>query len=405
MTPKKIFWLLFAINLFNYIDRQVLFAVFPLIKLDLSLTDAQLGSLASAFMLVYMIYAPLAGYFADRSPRQHWMGLSAVLWSIATFFTGFMNNFKQLLAARSFIGIGEAGFTTVAQGFLAEQYPHEKRARILASFGLALPAGSALGYFLGGVLGDHFGWRIAFMIVGVPGLLLGLLAAFKIKDARVFADKAEKPKLWAYVHLLKNKIFIFICLAQAFSTFIVGGLAAWLPTYFNRFYGYSVAKSSTIFGIMIVCSGALGVFLGGQVADRLIKKTQKAYFITAGASFALAMPFAVLGIMAPTFESSIFFLFFAIMFASAQTGPLSAAIVGYTSKKVRSMAFALNIFIIHALGDAISPMIIGKFSDIWNLRIAILFCLLMVVPACFFSAMAAIVSKKHKMNVEEPAKI
>jgi len=394
MTSRKIFWLLFVINLFNYIDRQMLYAVFPLIKTDLMLSDAQLGSLASAFMLVYMLYAPIAGYFADRTPRQYWMGISAILWSVATSLTAVANNFKHLLMARGFIGVGEAGFTAVAQGFLAEHSPHETRARTLAAFGLALPLGSALGYFLGGFMGGHFGWRAAFMTLGVPGLFLGILAALKIKDKRTFLKPSEKPKFASYLILARNKTFIFICLAQAFSIFIVGGLSAWLPTYFNRFFGYSVAKSSMVFGVMIVGGGALGTFLGGQIADRLLKKTNKAYFITAGVSFAVAMPFAALAVVTDNFRLSVAFFSLAIVFASIQMGPLNAAIVDATSRGMRSMAFAFNIFIIHLFGDAFSPVIIGRVSDLTNLRMAILVCLLAVVPACLFSALAAFSVKK-----------
>ncbi|MDR0291678.1 MAG: MFS transporter [Elusimicrobium sp.] len=397
MTTRKMFWLLFTINLFNYIDRQMLFAVFPLIKTDLMLTDAQLGSLASAFMLVYMLYAPIAGYFADRTPRQYWMGISAILWSVATSATSIANNFKHLLMARSFIGVGEAGFTAVAQGFLAEHHPHENRARVLAAFGLALPLGSALGYLLGGFMGGHFGWRAAFMVLGVPGLFLGILAASRIKDQRKFLRPSQKPNLMVYLILLRNKSFLFTCLAQAFAIFIVGGLSAWLPTYFNRFFGYGVAKSSMIFGAMIVTGGALGTFLGGQIADRLLKKTNKAYFITAGVSFALAMPFAALAVVTDNFRLSVLCFSVAIVFASIQMGPLNAAIVDATSRGIRSMAFALNIFIIHLLGDAVSPYVIGKVSDLTNLRMAILVCLLAVVPACFFCAMAAFSIKNKSL--------
>lgn len=399
---RKIFWLLFVINLFNYIDRQMLFAVFPLIKTDLLLTDAQLGSLASAFMIVYLVYAPIAGYFADRTPRQYWLGISAILWSVATSLTSIANNFRHLLITRGLIGVGEAGFTAVAQGFVAEHTPHENRARILAAFSLALPMGSALGYFLGGFMGGHFGWRAAFMTLGVPGLFLGILAAWKIKDKREFFKLSDKPKLIGYFILLRNKTFIFTCLAQAFAIFIIGGLSAWLPTYFNRFFGLKVGKASMIFGIMIVCGGALGTFLGGQIADRLLKKTNKAYFITAGVSFAMAMPFAALAVVARNFHLSIMFFSLAIVFASIQMGPLNAAIVDATSRGMRSMAFALNIFIIHLLGDALSPYLIGKVSDLTDLRMAILVCLLAVVPACFFCAMAGF-SVKNKSLLQKMA--
>ena len=153
MNPKRLFWILFSLNLFNYIDRQVLFSVFPLIQTDLHITDFQLGTLASVFMIVYMCYAPVVGFFADRHPRQYWIAASAFLWSVATFLSGLAKNYASLITARSIIGIGEGGFTTIAQPFLAEQYPKNKRATILAYFGLALPAGAALGYLFGGVIG------------------------------------------------------------------------------------------------------------------------------------------------------------------------------------------------------------------------------------------------------------
>ncbi|WP_424245332.1 MFS family permease [Elusimicrobium posterum] len=389
MSNKRIFWLLFIINLFNYIDRQTLFAVFPLIKTEMALTDAQLGSLASMFMIVYMIYAPIAGYFADRTPRQYWMGASAVLWSFATSATGYASSFMHLVGARSAIGVGEAGFTTVAQGYLAEHYPQQKRARILAAFGLALPLGSALGYLAGGFFGHHFGWRAAFMLVGVPGFFLGLLAMFKIKDERNFKDgSAEKPKLSGYIELLMNKPFIFICLAQAAGVFVVGALMVWMPTYFNRYLGFSVVKASSVFGMMIIGGGAIGTFLGGQIADRLLAGNKYAYMITAGVSFFMVPPFAVAGVVSTNVTFSLVMFFIAITLATIQTGPLAAAIVETTPSKMRSMAFALNIFIIHALGDAISPTIIGKFSDIWDLRTAILLCLIMLLPACLFCVLA-----------------
>ena len=209
MNPKRLFWILFSLNLFNYIDRQVLFSVFPLIQTDLHITDFQLGTLASVFMIVYMCYAPVVGFFADRHPRQYWIAASAFLWSVATFLSGLAQNYASLLTARAAIGIGEGGFTTIAQPFLAEQYPKNKRATILAYFGLALPAGAALGYLFGGVIGASWGWRAAFMLVGAPGLLLALLAFFTIKDREHrLLDNRKKPGLGQYLALLKNKSFI-----------------------------------------------------------------------------------------------------------------------------------------------------------------------------------------------------
>ena len=178
MIRKRLFAVLFLLNLFNYIDRQVLYAVFPLVQTDLHISDFQLGSLASVFMLVYMCYAPICGYLADRKNRPHLIAISALIWSAATLAGGAAKNFTHLLTARGAVGIGEGGFTTIAQPFLAEHYPKEKHAWILGLFGLALPLGSALGYILGGVIGQTWGWRLAFMSVSIPGVLLALLAWF-----------------------------------------------------------------------------------------------------------------------------------------------------------------------------------------------------------------------------------
>ena len=223
MSTRKLFFILFSLNLLNYIDRQVLYSVFPLLKTELMLTDLQLGTLASVFMVVYMCYAPLVGYFADRTPRPRWIAASALMWSAATLFCATAKNYLSLLLARGFIGIGEGGFTTIAQPFLAEKYPQEKRATALALFGLALSAGSALGYLLGGVIGQHWGWKAAFMLAGIPGVFLGIWAGLGLKDEqRLNQPKENKPKITDYLSLLKNKPFLFICLAHAMITFIIG---------------------------------------------------------------------------------------------------------------------------------------------------------------------------------------
>lgn len=385
MKPKTLFWILFLLNLFNYIDRQVLFAVFPLIQTDLQLTDRQLGALGSVFMAVYMCYAPLVGYFADRTRRQYWIGASALIWSLATLLSGLAKNFNGLLLARGAIGVGEGGFTTIAQPFLAEHFPKEKRATILAYFGLALPAGSALGYLAGGLIGQHFGWRIAFMLVAVPGIFLGLLALCRIKDpAHDLGSIRQKPKKADYKELLRNKPFILLCLAHAMQTFVLGGLSAWMPTYFHRFFDMSVAQAGSIFGLMVIAAGALGTFIGGKTADKLLKKTDRAYFVTILYSFMAMLPFALAGLLSRRTPFSLIMFFIAIVFIFIPLGPISAAIVALTKKRVQSMAFALNIFIIHLLGDAFSPVFIGHFSDLVGLKLAVTVCVAMMLPASIF---------------------
>ena len=398
MNAKTVFTLLFLLNLLNYVDRQILFSVFPLIKTDLNLSDSQLGILASAFMFVYMLAAPLTGYIADRKPRQYIMSFCAFIWSIATILTGKANNYLHLFAARSFIGIGEAGFTAIAPSFLAERFKEVNRAKVLAFFGLALPIGSALGYFLGGVLGLKFGWRTAFFIVGMPAAILAALVLFLLKDIRQVLPESKKIQFKNYLSLLKNKPFLFICLAQAMSTFTLGGLAAWMPTFMNRYYSFSVAQAGTVFGAVTVIAGAAGTFLGGIFADRLLRKTKQSYYIVAAVSFLAALPLGAASLLLTGVNpyAAIGFLGAAVMCVFMPTGPINAAVVSTTDIKIRSMAFAVNIFIIHALGDAISPALLGGVSDMFNLKTAVWATLFFIIPAALFSFLAAKSRKSYE---------
>lgn len=388
MNPKVVLIILFLINLFNYIDRQVLFAVFPLLSDDLHLTDAQLGVLGSLFMIVYTLTAPVIAYFADRSPRQIWVSVCSCLWSIATALTGLAKDFYHIAIARSFIGIGEAGFTSVSPSLAAEGFKPELRARILAILGLALPLGSALGYLLGGVIGQNYGWRMAFYLLSIPGLLLAIVAFIYIKDKRK-TEKNEQIKVSAYLQFLKSKSFVFLSLAGAMATFTLGGLAAWMPTYFHRYYGFTVAQAGTHFGALIIISGLIGTLGGGMLADFLIKFTKRAYFYTVLFGYAMALPLGLLGLLCESQTLALLCFGLAMSFVFLQTGSLNAAIISITSVKIRSMAFALNIFILHALGDAISPMTIGKISESFDLHLAVFICITFLIPAIVFIYLAA----------------
>lgn len=388
MNPKIILLILFLINLFNYIDRQVLFAVFPLLAKDLNLNDAQLGLLGSVFMIVYTLTAPVIAYFADKSPRQIWVSVCAVLWSGATALTGLAKNFFHIAMARSFIGIGEAGFTSVSPSLAAEGFDKTVRARILAILGLALPLGSALGYLLGGLIGQHYGWRMAFYILAIPGFLLAVWAFVYIKDKRkTTQEEKNQIKISNYLQFFKSKSFVYVCLAEAMATFTLGGLAAWMPTYFHRYYGFSVAEAGSKFGLMIIIAGLIGTLGGGMLADFLIKKTKRAYFYTTLLGYMMALPFGLLGLLCENQTLALLCFGIAMSFVFMQTS-LNAAIISITSLKIRSMAFAFHIFIIHALGDALSPMTIGKISQAFDLQLAVFIAIVFLIPAivfCYFA--------------------
>lgn len=380
--------LLLAVNLLNYIDRQVLFAVFPLIKVDLQLSDTALGFLGSAFMLSYLLFAPLFGWLGDRFSRTRLAAGGLVVWSLATAMAGFATGYRTLLAARATVGVGEASFGTVSPGLVADFFPKERRGRVLAWFYVAIPVGSALGYLLGGVLGQRYGWHAAFLLVGLPGLLLAMPIALLRTPPRGGDDAAPQAadgkKTTDYASLYRNRSFVCNTLAMAAMTFAIGGLAQWLPSFLHRFHALDVARGNTLFGATTVLAGILGTLAGGWLGDRWQKKSGKGYLLVSGWGFLLGTPFAVWAILAPGLTGCITAIFIAEFFLFLNTGPLNTVILNVTNPAIRAMAFAVNIFFIHALGDAISPSILGWLSDQWGLRSALLITPVAMVLAGLF---------------------
>jgi MFS family permease len=379
--------LLLAVNLLNYIDRQVLFAVFPLIKIDLRLSDTALGFLGSAFMLSYMLFAPLFGWLGDHWSRTRLASGGLVVWSLATALAGFATGYRTLLSARATVGVGEASFGTVSPGLIADFFPKERRGRILAWFYVAIPVGSALGYLLGGVLGVKYGWHAAFLLVGVPGLLLAIPIALLRTPPRGGDDASSLGKgnvSAGYAALFRNRSFVFNTLAMAAMTFAIGGLAQWLPSFLNRAHSLDVAKANTLFGATTVLAGILGTLAGGWLGDRWQKRSGKGYLLISGWGFLIGTPFAAWALLAPSLTGCISAIFIAEFFLFLNTGPLNTVIINVSNPAVRAMAFAVNIFFIHALGDAVSPSILGWLSDQWGLRNALLITPLAMVLAGLF---------------------
>jgi MFS family permease len=380
--------LLLAVNMLNYIDRQVLYAVFPLIKNDFHLSDTALGFLGSAFMLFYMCSAPLLGWLGDRGSRVKLASCGVAVWSLFTALSGFAPGYRSLLAARTVVGIGEASFGTVSPGLLADFFPKERRGRILSYFYLAIPVGSALGYLLGGLLGQKFGWHAAFLIVGAPGLILALNVRFLREPPRGGGEQAvlgaPKPLWKNYASLFKNRSFVINTLAMAAMTFAMGGLAQWMPSFLYRIHHLDVAKGNTLFGAITVLAGIAGTLAGGRLGDHFQKKSSKGYLLVSGAGFLVGTPIAAYAIATPSLQACLTAMFFAEFFLFFNTGPLNTVIVNTSHPGCRAMAFAVNIFFIHALGDAVSPTILGWFSDLWGLRNALLTTPLAIAVAAVF---------------------
>lgn len=362
--PGLLLGLLTGLNFFNYIDRYVLFGVQPLIQAEFKSSDTAMGFLTTAFFLCYMFAAPCTGYVADRFNRRWVLFGGAFLWSGATLLTAATHTYQGLLVRHVIVGIGEATFGVLAPVYVADLYSEELRGKMLSILYLAIPMGSALGYELGGLLGTRYGWRVPFYVAAVPGVLITLaIWLFTKEPKRGAADHmAVTPERASFSGLLRNPAFWTATLGMAMMTFAMGGISVWMPTFLSRERGMSLARANYLFGLITVVNGFAGTMVGGWLADRLLKRTHKAFYAISAISMLLALPVAVFSIfgpragLMPAIAAAEFLLFL-------NTGPLNAAIVNSVSAQIRATALAVNLFVIHLLGDAISPTIMGRISD------------------------------------------
>lgn len=366
--------LLLGINLFNYIDRQVLAAVEPSIRASFfHHTDpnamAISGTLGSAFLVTYMLSAPALGWLADRFSRWIIIGLAVILWSLASGASGLAATFGILLLTRVFVGIGEGGYGPAAPTILADLFPLKTRGRILAVFCAAIPVGSALGYVLGGLIDNHFGWRWAFYLVTPPGLFLGLLCFFQ-KDPRARAGarpERHRAHLADCMTLVRTRSYVFNCAAQTAMTFAVGGIGFWVAAYL-RSRGQP-PTATPIFGMVIVVAGLLSTLIGGWLGDRLRKRYPGSYFLVSGIGMVLAVPLFVLMLFTP-FPAAWGLMFGSVFFLFLNTGPSNTALANVSMPEVRATAFAFNILIIHAFGDVLAFPSLGYIAGHTNWTVA-----------------------------------
>jgi MFS family permease len=376
---RSALFLLLAINLFNYIDRQVLAAVEPDIRSSFFSTNdvnamTKTGFLGVAFFVTYMVSAPILGLLADRFSRWMIVGSAVILWSLASGGSGLAATFAILFATRICVGIGEGGYGPAAPTILSDLFPIETRGRIMAIFCAAIPVGSALGYVIGGLIGVHLGWRWAFYLVAPPGLLLGLLCFWQ-RDPRIPADhlvqKSPRRSLGEYLQLFRTRSFLINCVAMTLMTFVTGGLGFWAPAYL-RFRNQSPDVGMTIFGLITVVAGLVSTLLGGVIADKLRSRLPGSYFWVSGIGMLIACPIFVATLYIP-FPAAWTTMFFAIFFLFLNTGPSNTALANVSLPAVRATAFAANIFVIHALGDVQAFWLLGYIGGHTNMHVAFLF--------------------------------
>lgn len=374
--------LLLAINLVNYVDRYVLAAVLPLIKKDLfppetaeqnfwlridPSVDFWLGLLSTAFLVSYMLTSPLFGWLGDRTSRWGIVGLGLIGWSLASGASGFATSFGFLLAARLCVGIGEAAYGPVAPTLISDQFPVSRRGAMLAYFYIAIPVGTALGYFFGGMVTKFATWHWAFIWTAPPGIALAAVALWMRDPARGAADGVEEhraARLADYMTFLRTPSYVLCTAGYTALTFAMGGIAVWVPTYVSEFrQAESLQTVNMVFGGIMVLSGITATLIGGWTADRLRRIWPGSYFLVSGASSLVAVPLFLAVLYVP-FPLAWVFMFLAAFCLFFNTGPVNAILANVTHPAVRASAFAFNILVIHLFGDAISPPLIGKITSL-----------------------------------------
>ncbi len=389
--------LLLGINLFNYIDRQILAALEPDIRATFFAVGdvnamTKTGLLGDAFFVTYMLSAPILGLLADRFSRWIIVGSAVILWSLASGGSGLAATFGILFATRVCVGIGEGGYGPAAPTILSDLFPIETRGRIMAIFCAAIPVGSALGYVIGGLIGAHLGWRWAFYLVAPPGLLLGLLCFWQ-RDPRVVANhlvqKSSRRSISDYLNLFRTRSYLINCIAMTLMTFVTGGLGFWVPAYL-RYLNQSPAVGMTIFGLITVVAGLISTLLGGVIADRLRSRFAGSYFWVSGIGMLIACPIFVVALYIP-FPAAWIAMFVAIFFLFLNTGPSNTALANVSLPSVRATAFAVNILVIHALGDVQAFWLLGYIGGHTNMRVAFL----VVSGIIFASGLAWLIGVKY----------
>jgi MFS transporter, Spinster family, sphingosine-1-phosphate transporter len=363
LYPRLTLVLLTGLNVLNYVDRNVLLAVQPLVKQEFHSSDAAIGLLTTAFFVTYMIAAPLVGWLGDRYSRQTLIVIGVAIWSGFTLMTWLVHDYRQLLLRHALVGIGEASYAAFAPSLLSDLFPLERRGRVLAIFNCGLPFGSAGGIIVGAYFGHHFGWRAPFMVAGIPGFFLALALWFLPEPPRGQSDRFAPSALRSsFSGLLTNPAFWSVSLGLAMYTFAVGGLQVWIPTFLNRVRGVPLERAGIVFGAITAFNGIVAVMIGGWVGDRMLRRHDGAYYSFSGWAMFASIPFMVLAIY--TSGPAMFpIIFVAVFLLLLGTGPTNAALVNSVGAEIRSTALAVNVLVIHLLGDAFSPWLIGAISD------------------------------------------
>ena len=376
---KYVIGILLIVYTFNFIDRQIIAILSPAIKADLGINDTQLGLLKGfAFAMFYAVFSIPIARLADKENRVTIVSVSLAFWSSMTALCGAAGNFWHLLAARVGVGIGEAGCTPPAHSLVSDYFYKEERATALGIYSLGIPLGSLFGILFGGWLAGTLGWRWAFVIVGLPGVLLAIIVKLTLKepvrgaaepqnhlDGVGLDDEAAHPSVMESFRITwKIKSFRILIYGSSLVSFAVFGLNLWVVDFLFRTHELTYAQLTVPLAFCVGIGGAIGTVAGGAICDLWARKNESNYFLFIGLAHAISVPIFIFSMWTSSVNMCFIALFFAFMLHSCIAGPCYALVQNLSPLKMRAFSAAFYMFIISAIGLGLGPVYIGGVSDI-----------------------------------------
>ena len=376
-NPKIMLFALLLVYILNFLDRQIVNILAEPIKGELGLSDTQLGLLAGpAFAVFYAVLGiPIARYADNAKTNRVWLiSICLAIWSAMTAICGVAQNFVQLALARIGVGVGEAGCTPAAHSLIADSVPPEKRSSAIAFFGLGIPIGGLLGLIIGGVVNDQYGWRMALMLVGMPGILLAFVLPLLIRDPRRCADSAHfntadspvKAKLSikdAVREVFASKAYLYVFIAASFTAFLSYGKGLWTISFFIRSHGLSTTEAGLAMAVALGISGIIGTWLGGKMADVFGKRDKRHILTLPATGMAIAAPILFAGYWAEDWRIAVALLILPTILNSAYYGPAYGCVQGLVRPEARAIAASLVVFGQNLIGLGLGPLLFGVLSD------------------------------------------
>mgnify|MGYP002700114850 CR=1 FL=1 len=366
---RYVLFLLTIVYAFNFIDRQILVVLQESIKVDMDLNDAQLGLLTGfAFAIFYVSVGIPIARLADSGNRRNIVAASVAVWSGMTALSGFTQNYFQLLLARIGVGVGEAGGSPPSHSILSDYYPAKERGRAMAIYSMGVYIGILVGYGIGGWVNQHYGWRMAFFAVGIPGLLIALLVKFTIREPiRGLADGNTKKETVTFKHTLSSlwrlHSFRFFTVGAGLTAFVSYGVGNFLPSFLVRSHGFTPIEVGTSLMLTTGVGGALGTFIGGYLADKYGQRDMRWYLWVPAIPAIFGPALIISSMFVSDSNMALVLLFFATVLGALYLGPVIAITHTLVSPSMRAMASAILFFILNLIGLGLGPLTVGLISD------------------------------------------